>query len=90
MTVLAPVLTAYRDGPGSWKVWCRHCQAWHRHGDANGLPAGHRAAHCWHVGSPYNRTGYVLAPTEAPAPSRRQRLTMCKKDAKCHCRKAAA
>ena len=89
MSVLAPVLTAYRSGSG-WIVWCSFCMAWHHHGDADGSPGGRRVAHCWHDGSPYQRTGYVLAPTDEPAPSRRQRRIACRNDAKCHCQRAAA
>jgi len=56
----APVLPAYDTvvgGSAHWLVWCRHCQAWHRHGPAE----GHREAHCKDSSSPYWKTGYNLA-----------------------------
>jgi hypothetical protein len=41
----APTLPAERikaNGVVRWRVWCRHCGAWHYHGPAG----GHREAHC--------------------------------------------
>ena len=40
-----------------WRVWCKHCRAWHYHGAAE----GHWEAHCTNPASPYQRTGYNLA-----------------------------
>jgi hypothetical protein len=40
----APVLPAYETvstGSVRWLVWCDHCDAYHRHGPAE----GHREAH---------------------------------------------
>jgi len=39
-----------------WVVWCKHCNAWHKHGPAE----GHREAHC-EGRTPYTSTGYNLA-----------------------------
>lgn len=39
----------------TWWVWCTHCRRKHMHG----LEPGHRAAHCFRPGSPYEGTGYV-------------------------------
>jgi hypothetical protein len=44
-------------GVTRWRVWCRHCAAWHYHGPAE----GHREAHCQDSSSPYWRSGYNLA-----------------------------
>lgn len=56
-----PVLSAYDTGK-SLIVWCAHCRRWHFHGRCNGGSDGdgHRAAHCYKPGSPYDRTGYVI------------------------------
>jgi hypothetical protein len=35
---------------------CPHCRGSHYHG----IGRGHRVAHCWRPGSPYERTGYYL------------------------------
>ena len=56
----APVLSAYEAkyrGVVRWFVWCKHCDAWHDHGPAE----GHREAHCPDQSSPYWKTGYNLA-----------------------------
>lgn len=56
----APVLPAYEKtfmGVVRWLVWCRHCQAWHRHGPVE----GHREAHCVDPASLHWHTGYNLA-----------------------------
>ena len=52
-----PVLFALPAPFQQYRVWCIHCWHWHHHG--NGY--GHRVAHCGD-GSPYNKTGYILAP----------------------------
>lgn len=56
-----PVLPAYDTGK-SLIVWCAHCRRWHFHGRCNGGSDGdgHRAAHCYKPGSPYDRTGYII------------------------------
>ena len=58
----APTLPAVqvrnrRSGAMHWRVWCRHCGAWHYHG----VGEGHREAHCTNPASRYNKTGYNLA-----------------------------
>ena len=56
----APTLPAEQvriKGTMRWRVWCRHCEAWHHHGPAE----GHREAHCQGSSSPYWRSGYNLA-----------------------------
>ncbi len=56
----APVLSAHEvlvDGRVLWRVWCKHCDAYHYHGPAE----GHRIAHCREPDSPYLDTGYNLA-----------------------------
>jgi hypothetical protein len=56
----APTLPAERIKVHSvvrWRVWCRHCAAWHYHGPGE----GHREAHCTDPASPYWRSGYNLA-----------------------------
>ena len=49
----APTLSAepVTDDGGlpMWRVWCRHCRAWHYHGPGD----GHREAHCVDPVSPY-------------------------------------
>jgi hypothetical protein len=51
-----PVLDAEPDPRGTgWRVWCRHCHCYHRHGALE----GHRVAHC-RRDTPYRETGYVL------------------------------
>src|SRR5687768_14357514 len=54
-------------GVTRWRVWCRHCQAWHLHGPGE----GHRIAHCEKPGSPYAANGYniVLAGKRPEAPA---------------------
>ena len=55
----APVLPAYEaviHGTTCWLVWCKHCNAWHRHGAAE----GHREAHCRYNMRSYWKTGYSL------------------------------
>lgn len=56
----APVLAAEEvlvEGRRLWRVWCRHCDAWHYHGPME----GHRIAHCRVAASPYVATGYNIA-----------------------------
>ena len=43
-----------------WRVWYRHCEAWHHHGPA----PGHREAHCHDPLSPYERDGYNVKPPD--------------------------
>lgn len=50
------VLDAFADGEQT-VVWCSWCVHWHRH--AMGAE-GHRWAHCFVEGSPYDEGGYVL------------------------------
>ena len=65
----APVLPAYAvnlDGIIRWRVWCKHCHAWHYHGPME----GHRESHCH---DPTRKSWGVRHPVKPPIFSERVR-----------------
>lgn len=58
-------------------VWCPACQCHHRHGwslSADPAVPQYRAAHCHDKASPFDATGYMIAPFPPSAPEYSQHV----------------